>query len=179
MDNIKDEPFQNHYNGNTTSTTDENGWFDVNKQRSSTHLHSHSDYHEDFDQSFAQSSQIMRSNIVNFDEEKPMNNQLSLVGNYPKPVVIEMKFQMKSSNPFVTNTLTTTSTTSISSTSSNKSYLKDQRCFKKNSIRRRLNTDEPEDNRRTIPIFRKSDIDKVLPKESEREMVVSKYNQLI
>lgn len=196
--NIKNEPSQgydyNNYNNNNIHNnkpiTDEDGWIDVYKQRSSNSLNSlnYDEYennnnnndnnHDNNNSKYDYHQHENFKSTVNFDDVE--NNKLIkhlTVDNYPKPVVIEMKFEMKSINSYpITNRTTTTTTTT--STKNKTSYLRDQRCFKKNSICRRINSDEPEESKRDIIPIRKIDMDKVLPKESEREITV-KINILL
>lgn len=166
--NYNNQNNNENINKSNLCLTDEDGWIDVNQQRSSHH--SNCDNHIGYDQHLNQNlNQIKNENqrlksIINFDEENSIKQPAIFVDNYPKPVVIEVKFEIKPFNPIPFSNSTTTTTT----------YLRDQRRFKKNSICRRINPDEPQESQREIIRLRKSDMDKVLPKESEREMTVRK-----
>jgi hypothetical protein len=113
--------------------------------------------------------QVSRRTALKFDDPNPSHQRSNPVTSsltpvaYPPAVVIEMDFQMKSHHN--RPTLGTTSAAR---------HPRDQRCFHKNVVRTlceeaRGASSSSGANRL---ILKKKDMDKVLPKESERELLV-------
>lgn len=97
--------------------------------------------------------------VINFDDPNPSQSKIndSQSIDYPQAVVIEMNFRMKADDtsrnpPIVSNR-----------------HPRDKRNFKKNVVRT-LQIDQATSTANQI--LRKRDMDKVLPKESERELLV-------
>jgi hypothetical protein len=152
------------------SMIDENGWVAIDKsetghnciQMDRSALHT----------STAPQVQVSRRTALKFDDPNPSHQRSNPVTSsltshqpvaYPPAVVIEMDFQMKSHHN--RPTLGTTSAAR---------HPRDQRCFHKNVVRTlceeaRGASSSSGANRL---ILKKKDMDKVLPKESERELLV-------
>jgi hypothetical protein len=151
------------------SIVDQNGWVAIDKSDTGHNC-------IEMDRSALQISappqqQLSRRTVLKFDEPNSSLQRSNLHSDqtsstqqqvtYPQAVVIEMDFQMKSRHSRPPN-LTTIGR-----------HPRDQRCFHKNIVRT-LHEEEvtSSSSAPTRVILKKKDMDKVLPKESERELLV-------
>ena len=145
---------------------DENGWISIDKSctgRNCIVMESKT--------SMAPPTSIPRRRAINFDDPNPssLHSGTNSSTEFPKAVVVEMKFRMKSGDGTDSNS---------SQIHRQTSHPRDQRCFQKNIVRAILNSSDVRSSSSsaaavsTAVILKKRDMDKVLPKESEREILV-------
>jgi hypothetical protein len=167
------------------SIVDSNGWVTIDK----SHTGNNCIVVLENNHSMAPPTSIPRRTTIHFDDPNPSSSSsrhhhltsssaaAAAEREFPQAVVIEMRFRMKnSSNDSSSNSISRPPTTGHGH------HPRDQRRFKKNIVRAILNgetsTHRSASSSSSVAapvntfILKKRDMDKVLPKESEREILV-------